>query len=154
MDPQPPPSNITKGTKPCDDLSLRASQSEPPTFGPNAKFTHFKLLPFELRIDIWRRGATFSPPTMHLRTGGTHEIPAVLHACSESREEFLAKEGVTKSHPTYFSIPLPVCDTPRTMLFCPEQDAMEALETSQPGDLFKSGASYFPRLTFCGFLYD
>ncbi|CAG8951196.1 hypothetical protein HYFRA_00007943 [Hymenoscyphus fraxineus] len=122
--------------RPWDNMSLLDRQSTPPTFGPDAGFVYFKYLPQELRLHIW--GCVELPPKFKhgakyrvVRPYERPPIPAVLHACSESRDEFLAKENVKKNHPTYFRIPLQGPGNPRTMIFS-ERDRVEPLRDNLP----------------------
>ncbi|CAG8957760.1 hypothetical protein HYFRA_00000098 [Hymenoscyphus fraxineus] len=84
--------------------SISASLSPP-------KLTEFHLfpnLPPELRIRIW---SFCTPPAAVIAVSNDNRwaeytrrripVPAVLHACKDSRQEFLHREGVTKEHPTY-----------------------------------------------------
>ncbi|KAG9232482.1 hypothetical protein BJ875DRAFT_443109 [Amylocarpus encephaloides] len=76
-------------------------------------FLYFPRLPVELRQLIWGFAtppAAFVDSNFLIPDQGTRmnyeerifrPVPAVLHACRESRTEFLYKEGVSKDHPTY-----------------------------------------------------
>jgi hypothetical protein len=79
------------------------------------EFTLFPTLPPELRRKIWALAAP--PPTfirkpwrdpdtdLHKNFNApcrrVNGIPAVLHGCQESRNEFLCQDSATKTHPTY-----------------------------------------------------
>lgn len=96
-------------------LKIKKSGKKVPTFGPKARFIYFPALPKELRIMIW----TFAVPPPYIleqpclisRTRriqppfafskANKNLHAFLHACRESREEFLHQNGVAKSHPTF-----------------------------------------------------
>ncbi|CAG8981531.1 hypothetical protein HYALB_00013923 [Hymenoscyphus albidus] len=133
--PQPAPKNAAL-QRTWDNMSLLDRQSTPPTFGLDAGFVYFKYLPQELRLHIW--GCVDLPPKFYhgdryreMRPYERPPIPAVLHACSESRDEFLAKENVRKNHPTYCRIPLQGPGNPRTMVFS-ERDMVEPLRDNLP----------------------
>lgn len=73
---------------------------------PLKEFHLFPNLPIELRLKIWALSA--AEPCIvtqnEKRPEFCRSIPPVLHACRESRNEFLAEAKLTNSkcsHPTY-----------------------------------------------------
>jgi hypothetical protein len=117
--PDPPSSDRVRriSTKPCfpttlspwiypskDDVTAMAASPDNNTTPQD--FHLFGKLPLELRRKIW--GFTTPPPWIITRNtayfesnGYIRQVPAVLHACKESREEFLFSEEVQKDHPTF-----------------------------------------------------
>lgn len=102
------------------ESDLNTANSEPVEDDNSPKFTVFNKLPLELRLRIWGFAApdpcvvvqcdSFNPIVRYryVRDGG--KVPGVLHACRESRNEFLetddASNDVTlarrrRAHPVY-----------------------------------------------------
>jgi 2EXR family len=96
---------------------LKATVSHPPIMDKSSKFTLFPNLPMELRLKIWGFAAP-DPYVIVQRESSTSKynftfnrpVPAVLHACKESRLEFLDENdtrnqnGTTaakRDHPVY-----------------------------------------------------
>lgn len=73
-----------------------------------AEFHLFPKLPTEMRLEIWH--LVEQVPSLVTRrdilkgkysSEYSRPVPAVLHACRESRYEFLARAGVNQRHTTY-----------------------------------------------------
>jgi len=100
-------------------------------------FTVFPNLPFELRTKIWG----FTTPAkviVHALQGFPYRyrigpykrpdgVPSILHACQESRFEFLHRDGVTKEHPTYAFLEVSSSEFPASGVFlAPDYDILVA----------------------------
>ncbi|CAG8948958.1 hypothetical protein HYFRA_00002086 [Hymenoscyphus fraxineus] len=105
-----------------------------PTFGPKARFVYFGALPKELRLAIWAHATPLAyiyMPAPDITT--RRSVPSVLHACRESRDEFLYQRDVTKNHPTYMLVPYNRPGGQRNWIyFSPEQDALWMYHTKCP----------------------
>lgn len=109
---------------------------------PLASFHLFPTLPEELRLQIWG----FATPPPRLVTNKSYDalcpillrsVPAVLHACRESREDFLSTEGMRKDHPTYTLVSGRVNDRFEACYVSMEQDVVVA---DSPGMFYSLSA--------------